>query len=144
MIDLTIGDLKQIAQVLMVANTPISLLKGLLRSSAMTVLERCQPELLLECFEKISTRARQSEIAVALEYALLAAILTRSRDPMNAPVDASRLSWAEDMRAYLSLKPVTNTESMIIRVSPTVQSFQSTSATLFAANGEPLLWRGND
>jgi len=148
MIQLTRSELRQLAQTFILANTPASLLNGILRSSATTKLKVCRPEELSDYYDRITARAGRTEIVIALAYAVLFAILAKARDPKNAPVDVTRLKWGEQIKVYLSFKPVTNTQLIVIPGEPTpsVQTFQSPGATLklVGANGQQLTWRNND
>ena len=148
MIRLTKHQLLEIARVLMLANTPLSLLQGLMRCSALDSLRRqCPPEELLEYYDRITARARRSEVVVALAYTVLTAILLHARDPRNAPVDATRLLWGERMREYAERVAV---GTDVLRISPMPQAPEvralssasnDTPTTLVGPDGRPLRWR---
>ena len=142
--------LREFAQVLVLANTPLSLFRGLIRCSAMEKLLKCSPQELLDYYDRITARPRRSETVMALAYAVLSAILLHARDANRVPVDASRLLWGEQIREHLS-HAVVNTQSFTVsspQPSATIQVVGSTSANrsagLLGPDGSAVIWRNDD
>src|SRR4051794_24455962 len=104
MIRLSKTQIEEIAQVMVIANTPLSLLRGYERSSAIASLIKQNPEELVGYYDRITARASRTEVAVAIAYAMLIAILIKARDKEQPPVDASRLLWGERIQKRLAME----------------------------------------
>jgi hypothetical protein len=147
---LTRYQLRELAQVLVLANTPLSLFNGLVRCSAMDKLRKCPPKELVDYFDRITARPRRSEIVIALAYAVLSAILLRARDAARVPVDPTRLRWGRQICEHLSRAPV-NTQEITItspQPKPTILVESSPSANisgqLVGADGREIVWRNDN
>jgi hypothetical protein len=150
MIRLNRNQLLEIAQVLVLANTPLALFKGLVRSSAVQILRaKCSPEELVEYYDSITARARRTEIVMALAYAVLSAILLRARDAKEIHVDATRLLWGEQIRDYVARVAVSTNVVQIVQKTPSPRvhavssSSEDTPISLVDPHGQPLSWRNN-
>ena len=154
MIKLSRNQLLEITQVMVLANTPLSLLKGLVRSSAVQILRtKCSPEELIEYYDHITVRPRRSEIVMALAYAVLSAILLKARDAKRIPVDATRLFWGEQIQDHMSRMTVRTSLTHIPKekMNPRVHAHHVNSPSasldtppiLVGPDGNPLLWRNN-
>lgn len=130
-------DLLQIAQTLAVANTPLSLLTGLRRSSAFDKLRRAAEHELSEAYNELTSRPKQTEIVVALSYTVLISLFSRAVSAEDTPVDQSRLRWGEQMRRYL-LQSTTATRSSILSPEIPLGIEQARS------EGRPMLYGPND
>lgn len=136
--------LLEIAHTLVLANTPLSLLKGLRRSSAMNTLRQWSPKELCEYYDRITARARRSEIAVALAYICLVAIFLKARDCRHVPVDASRLNWGESIRDHLTSSNSSTQSFTPAEPTPRVNVETRSSpggATLYGPDNQPIVWR---
>ena len=157
--DLKRSDLEGFAHTLIVANTPVSLLRGLLRAPGMTKLKACPAEQLQQYFDHITARPRRSAVSIGLAYAVLSALLSKAVNVATAPVDAGRLEWGKEIRDFMALQPNIKTGTIIVSAippRPSVQSTLSASGSMFMpqppnesklildANGTPYIWRNND
>jgi len=99
MIVLSRSELFEIAAIALAANTPRSLYKGLLQTSA---VERLRKEAtaaeLAAFFDRFTTRAGRSEIAVALAYSVLIGIILNTNPPdLAVAPNFTRLRWGKDI-----------------------------------------------
>lgn len=137
----------EFAQVLVLANTPISLLNGMIQCAGMEQLRKSSPADLVPYYDQITARARRTEVVVALAYAVLCAILLKARDTGRPPVDPSRLLWGNAISKYLAQTTV-STQSFTIEpqfAAATVQVVGSPSSEftgqVLGADGRPMIWR---
>jgi hypothetical protein len=137
------NELSEIATTIIVANTPISLLTGLRRSAAMNKLREWTLEELVEHYDFLTARSRQTEIVVALSYAVLIAIFLRAKTVDDPPIDPSYLRWGEQIRRHL-LRTNASTGTMEVEPpKPSIVDTRSSSANsvLVGYDGRPLsLW----
>lgn len=128
MIRLNRRDLLDLAENVLLANTPYSLYHAL---AATTAVRRMKEENesfeLEEYYNRITVRARQTEIELGIAYGLLVAHLTT--DKVRNPIDASRLQWGGAIEELVQ-KSGRSTQSIIIHgsprsVSPTTMNQQS-------------------
>jgi hypothetical protein len=85
-------DLRQLARIALLANTPYSLYHALSKSPPVRrMTDTCTETELRQYYDTITARRGRSEIDVGLAYAVLVALLNipSRRDP----VDSSRLRW---------------------------------------------------
>jgi hypothetical protein len=139
-------DLREFAQIFVLANTPISLFKGLTRCNAMDKLRKCPANELVEYYDYVTARARRSEIVVALMYAVLFAILLLARGANPFPVDVKRLLWGERVREYLKRSTVGTTSVIVLPTDPVTRVVGSSSVSsaiggLLGPDGRPLVRR---
>jgi hypothetical protein len=137
--------------VIVLANTPLSLFKGLVECSGMNVLRKTSPDELVEYFDHITARHKpRSEVVVALAYAVLCAILLHARNANQVPVNASRLLWGERIRNHMSRNVVSNPtisihpsqprpEIRVIDAPPAV-----TPTLLLGQDGRAIIWRNEE
>jgi hypothetical protein len=138
-------ELQEFGRTFILANTPLSLFRGLARCTAMERLRRHEAKELLDYFDFLTARARRSEIGWALAYAILCAVLLRARDVRQVPIDESRLTWGVQIREYLARSIVSTKYSEIQMPGANVQLSISNSASaatlLLGPNGNPVDWR---
>jgi hypothetical protein len=147
MIRLSRTELKELAQILVLANTPRSLYGGLVNSAGMTKLRACSTADLLDYYNQITARARRSEFVIALSYAVLCAILLHAREGERIAVDASRLDWGENIADYLKSSTVPTRQIVInpsqrkpaIRIEGSGVAPASPTGQLVNLHGRP--WR---
>jgi hypothetical protein len=142
-ITLAKSDLRDFARVLILANTPLSLFKGIVRCAGMDKLRKSSTAELVEYYDYITARAERSEVAAGLAYAILSAIVLHARTEPHIYIDASRLRWGsriwDFMRAsnigtdYVNAPFSTKQPEISVTNSPTAR------ALLFGADGRPLI-----
>src|SRR6185295_15597640 len=95
MIRISREELREVASVYVVANTPSSMLGGLLRTSAVRRLRSESIGDLAAYYDFVTTRARRTEVSMGLAYAILVSIHFHAHPvPGTRPhLDASRLQW---------------------------------------------------
>lgn len=125
---------REIAQIALFANTPYSLCRALEESSAVRrMIRSCTPEDLAHYYDRITARARRSEVDVGLAYAVLVALLSHG----TRPVDAARLRWGLDIEDLL-VKSGKATQQIVIggplSPGPSVQVRQQSGRPLPRAN----------
>ena len=121
-------DLREFARVLLLANTPLSLFNGLIHCDAIAKLRKCSPEELVEYYKRVTSRPKQSGVAVALAYAVLTSILLHARDGNRVDFDASRLLWGDEIRNYLERSTV-RTDSFLASL-PQAKTYATTSVSV--------------
>jgi len=135
-------ELKEFAQVLVLANTPLSLFQGLTHCSGMGKLRECSPQALSDYYNRITARARRSEFVVALAYAVLSAILLHAREGNRTSIDASRLLWGEQIRDYLERSTVITQQHFLSpSTEPKIRAMSSVSAStsvILGPDGQPF------
>lgn len=147
LIPLSKQQLRELARIFILANTPISFFNSLVRCSAMENLRRAPPAVLMEYFDELTTRARRTDLLIALAYAVLTAILLRARDAQYVPVQASRLHWGERIRVYAQQTTVGThvLSAEALRPQPTVRIIGSPSENIrgivLDVDGNPINWR---
>lgn len=113
MIILSKNELYEMATIFMVANTPNSLLKGLLDCRAVNKMRsESQPEELWVYYDSVCARAKRSATSMALAHGVLVSILFHNRPSTNCinNIDATRLSWGPHIR---DIANVTNPPTQI-------------------------------
>jgi hypothetical protein len=130
MIRLDRRDLIDLAGIVLLANTPYSLFHALLKTSAVFRLKQeCEPVDLEQYYDRITVRARRTEIELGIAYAVLIALLTI--DKVHNPIDASRLQWGVAIEELVQ-KSGRTTQSIRIQSAipqPMVQQRQSPGGT---------------
>lgn len=149
MTKLTKSDLIEFARTTVLANTPLSLFKGLVQSAGMDRLRKWSAEELLACYDRVTARAGHSEVVVGFAYAVLCAIVLHGRENPNIRTDPSRLFWGPAIWGFMMKANIPT--SQIIHPSlaqpPTItvssSSGQPATSRLLGADGRPLLagWR---
>jgi hypothetical protein len=115
-------DLRQLARIALLANTPYSLYHALAKSTPVRrMTDTCSETELRQYYDTITARRGRSEIDVGLAYAVLVALLNipSRRDP----VDSSRLRWGGAIEDLLAKSGVSTQRSVITlpTAQPTVQ-----------------------
>lgn len=117
MIKIDRNELLELASAYVIANTPESLARGLLKTSGVTRMrqEEVRSELRRE-YELVTTRANRTEISMGLAYGLLLGIVlnVRNEDP-DVSVDTSRLHWGDEV-AEVARRLVPSSQSIVIHV----------------------------
>ena len=139
-VKLTKSDLSEFAEVLVLANTPLSLFNGIVRCSGMQKLRKSSTADLIEYYDRVTARAERSEIVAGLSYAVLCALAIHSRDT-TLDIDSSRLQWG--LRIWEFVKRTNVATSSILLSGPTMspKSTYSTSAprvALYGADGREI------
>ena len=108
MIKINIVELKSLASVYILSNTPFSLLKALMNTNVVEELRiNCSLQYLKDYYQMITSRAKRDEISMGLTYAVMIAFLThKDNNFLNQDInlDVSRLKWGEEIEAHLKMK----------------------------------------
>lgn len=144
MIELKKSDLTEFARTTVLANTPLSLFKGLVQCAGMERLRRWSTEELTAYYDRVTARAGRNEIVVGLAYAVLCAIALHAREEAGIEIDPSRLLWGQAIWDFM--KTATIATSRIVLPSsahrPTItvssSSGQPSAGGLFGPDGRPL------
>lgn len=140
-------ELEEILTTFFLANTPVSLFRGMSRCEGMGKLRKCSAVDLSEYYDRITARAERSELVVALAYAVLSAILIRASEGDRVPVDATRLLWGDRIQAHVQRSWVPSTVVSAANAPAQVHSISSPGATvgtsgLLGPDGRPVgVWR---
>lgn len=95
MIRLRRKELRELATAYMIANTPTSLFNTLRQTDALKRLrDEVSSDELLAFFDRVTARAKRSEIGLAIAYASMLALLLKP-DGYQRNLDSSRLLWGE-------------------------------------------------
>lgn len=94
---LTKSEIADFARTAVLANTPLSLFRGMVRCPGMDKLRNTPVHELTHYYDRVTARAERSEIGIGLAYAVLSAIILHTRDQGGIQVDPSRLYWGEQM-----------------------------------------------
>jgi hypothetical protein len=145
MIRLSKNDLVDFASVVVLANTPLSLFKGMVECSGMKKLRKCPPLDLITYYDYVTARrGRSTEVVAGLAYAVLCALILHKRESSEIRVDASRLQWGERIWEFMSRTNI-GTSRITLTTStpaPKISSFGSPSAKptipLYGPDGRPL------
>lgn len=106
--------LREIAKTYVLANTSYSLLNGLKSVEIVKKMrEDCSYDQLKQYYEKLTSKARRSEIVVAFAYAVLISLLTHTNKTRDL-VDSSRLDWGLAIEKFVSMSTPSNNRSTII------------------------------
>jgi hypothetical protein len=132
MTKLSKSQIQEATNIYLLANTPKSMLRAMLKSSAVDKLRRdCSPEDLLEYYNRITTKAKRSPFIVALAYATLIALLVKSPSNDQYP-DPTFLQWGSVIESHLK-QQFGSTSSVIIMPNtpqPTVRLVSLTGMPL--------------
>jgi hypothetical protein len=149
MTKLTRAELLEFAQIVVLANTPISLFRGMERCAGMDSLRKTPLAELVAYYDHLTARAKRNEIVIGLAYAILCAIIVQGRSSNQPGVDGTRLQWGVQIQDFMK-RAYVGTESTIILTDfprPTVSSTGSPAgskvgsappAGLYAPNGQIL------
>lgn len=138
MIRLSKHELFEMATLLVVANTPHSLFKGLLSSSAVTRLRYEEhPNTLLSYFNQITARAERSEIVMGLAYGVLIGLLMNSRNAdWRFQPDSTRLTWGPQIEQHAKASaPPTQILNISAIPAPQVSTSNQSTSTLILPRG---------
>jgi hypothetical protein len=146
MTKLTKSELFEFAQVFILANTPLSLFNGLIRCAGMQKLRKNSEDVLLRYYDHITGRAERNEIVLALAYAVLCALVLRTREIGSLEVDASRLQWGQRIWDFMKRSDSgTGGLGISARQAPTITASNSPSGEtrfILGPDGLPALsWR---
>jgi hypothetical protein len=128
MIRMPKSDLQEATNIFILANTPKSLLRGLLKSNVVNDLRRrCSVDELRVYFDTVTERGERSPFVAALAYAVLIALLTKSPPSADSP-DATRLQWGPIIKDYLIERfPVTETRIITTDTPQATVTYTSSS-----------------
>lgn len=101
MISISKKELYEIATIFMVANTPSSLLRGLLDCQAVSRMrKKSRPEELLVYYDFVGARAKRTTVSMALAYGVLVSILFNEKpsEHCRSSIDVTRLFWGAHIR----------------------------------------------
>ena len=133
MINLPKAYLQEITNVAILANTPKSLLNGMLRTSAVREMRAlCTPPDLLEYYKKITVKADRSPFVAALAYATLIALLMQAPEKRFYP-DASCLRWGEMIEKSIEQRFGTVQSTVISDMQKPALTFTSGTGTTTVA-----------
>lgn len=129
MIKLSRAELKNIARTYVLTNTPYSLLRALNASSAVIRMKsECSFTQLSAYYDKITAKARRSELTIGLSYAVLISLLTYERKTEGS-IDPMRLRWGPALDEYVK-KSSPSFTTLSINASPIqnprIEIFQDT------------------
>lgn len=120
MTKLTREDLRSLARVVILANTAPSLYRGLLDTQIIPLLKRGSSVAeLSNYYDRVTSRAKRTEIELGIAYALLIALLTHE-DGAPTP-DSARLKWGPAI-AELITRSTAATQSIVITDGPRAAS----------------------
>ena len=124
---------REVVALLILANTPKSLYKAILKSSAYTwLVKNCGEKQLSNYYDELTARARRTPLSAALAYACLVALLNTATSP--GAVDASRLEWGENMRSYSNEGELATSRLIIPATGRPAVSFVSSAGNGLSAN----------
>jgi hypothetical protein len=127
-------DLRELARIALLANTPYSLYHALAKSPPVRrMIDTCSERELREYYDMISARRGRSEVDVGLAYAVLVALL--SLPSRRDPVDSSRLRWGGAIDDLIT-KSATPTQREVITFRPTAEIRQPEPGRLIVPRAE--------
>jgi len=121
-------ELRDLARLFVLANTPYSLYQGLMQTESVRRLRKtCTYQQLKDYYDWITARPRRTEIDLGFAYSVLVALLTA--DQRGGPIDTSRLRWGREIEELVQKSAVTSHSSYLIQVptSPITITRQNTS-----------------
>lgn len=131
---LTRRDLSDIGMAMIIANTPASLFHQIRRLPAMGLLKTWPAESLSNLYQKLTARARRTEIEVGLAYAvLIAAVLS----PQPVELDSRCMEWGRVIQDLAEQNKMTETVVHTSATVPPVISIHNTTP-----GGRIILGRG--
>ncbi len=106
MIRISRSKLSELAGIFMLANTPYSLVKEMQKSETINNLKNeCSYKKLVEYYNDITTRAKQTDVSIGLAYAVMISILTfnnKKLDDLKLKIDEDRLQWGKEIKEFLT------------------------------------------
>ena len=130
-IKLSKTDLIDFARILILANTPLSLFKGMVRCPGMDKLRAYPATELIAYYDRLTARARRSEFTAALAYALLCAVVLHARETRDIQIDPSRLQWGAQIWEFMTQSTIITN---YIDIKPTIRQPQISAQNLPSAN----------
>jgi hypothetical protein len=116
MIRLSRSELWKLAASFILANTAPSLYQALLKSDAVRRLAReCGRAELASYYDRLTARARRTEIEMGLAYGILVAALRHEGGPVR--LDVSRLRWGSALEELTSKSEI-STQRFVLEVPP--------------------------
>jgi len=137
---ITEGELEEFARVYLFANTPTSLVNGMVRCSGMSKLRRSDVADLSAEFDELTARSDRTERIVSLAYAVLCALAERA-DASKEKVNAARLRWGPPIwnrarRTYISTD-ITNIKMPPLPEQRVVVRDSPSSPLILGPDGKP-------
>jgi hypothetical protein len=128
MTKLTRSDLRTLARVVILANTAPSLYRGLLATPIVPLLRRGTNVAELSAhYDRVTSRAKRTEIELGIAYALLIALLTHEEG--TATPDSSRLKWGPAIADLIAKSSATTQSIVITDVKPIATVTQQQNAS---------------
>lgn len=137
---LSIPDFRECAMVLALANTPLSLLRGIIRATAMQKLRQWDSVRLLRSYDYLTARSERNEYSIGSAYAILVASLLRLREGERIAIDASRLLWGNTLRDHLerSTIPTNRLDLHVPTKQPDIKVQTSSGPIILGSDGRPF------
>lgn len=126
--------------VLALANTPLSLLRGIIRATAMQKLRQWDSVRLLRSYDYLTARSERNEYSIGSAYAILVASLLRLREGERIAIDASRLLWGNTLRDHLerSTIPTNRLDLHVPTKQPDIKVQTSSGPIILGSDGRPF------
>jgi hypothetical protein len=146
-IKLTKSDLIEFAQVVVLANTPLSLFNGMVRCAGMAKLRKCPTTDLTVYYDHVTARAERSEVVIGLAYAILCAVVLQKRESPEIRVDSSRLQWGERIWDFMKRASI-GTGLVAYDAAPqrprvSTSGTNSTDTPMLYGPGGNVVWRND-
>ena len=121
---ITKADLRKIASILILANTPRSFYKELRKTDLVRSLEEsCGEKWLYEFYSRLRCRHNRTPIGVALAYTVLIALL-RKRPSAEFTPDVEPFMWGEEIQSLVASEAGTSS-SIITSSSQFISNLKS-------------------
>ncbi len=126
MIKISRDELRSIAMIYVLANTPRSLYEGIVQTGLVDKMkESCSKDYLLEYYNKISTRGNRSEISTSLTYTVLISFLTLTNFlDEELQINLERLKWGNYLKELI-INTGSSSTNVEIKRKIIVNSYQS-------------------
>ena len=143
MIKLSRAELLKIATIALAANTPRSLYKGLLETEVVGRLrtEATQAEL-SAYFDRLTARARRSEIDIALAYSVLIGVLLNKTQDAVEPPNLERLHWGRVFEKMATAEPTVQSFDVLPSL-PKAGVQSSANSSIILPSGLESSWKSN-
>ena len=146
-IGLSKSDLVDFARVFVLANTPLSLFRGMVECSGMDKLRKCSHHDLINYYDHVTARGgKRTEIVAGLAYAVLCALILHKRESPQIDVDGSRLHWGQRIWEFMNstnigtgriVSPSGQEQKFSVIDSPSVK----TRISLYGPDDRSPIWR---
>lgn len=121
--------IEEATNIYILANTPKSLFRGLLKSALVERLKHnCSVNELLSYYNRVTAKGNRSPFVAAMAYSTLIALFAKA-PPKDIAPDASFLQWGTDIEGFAQ-QSMGATTSMIITTQTPIPSFSISQAAL--------------